>query len=138
MEVVKEHKQDGNTVTDQKSFNPCFNGSCKRTGQELKFSSEQLECFNPCFNGSCKRTMASNMLYIYYRNVSILVLMEVVKELMPEVLRVGNVILSFNPCFNGSCKRTRTNFSDTISKPNSFNPCFNGSCKRTRFIIIYN
>jgi len=36
--------------------------------------------FNPCFNGSCKRTSPKGRLGREWNNVSILVLMEVVKE----------------------------------------------------------
>ncbi len=40
-------------------------------------------CFNPCFNGRCKRTIYTEKLFLQVLYVSILVLMEDVKELKP-------------------------------------------------------
>ena len=61
------------------SFNPCFNGRCKRTGIIINTYNELL-CFNPCFNGRCKRTCWKILGKTGPKEVSILVLMEDVKE----------------------------------------------------------
>ena len=64
----------------QKGFNPCFNGRCKRTNT-FRCSRKTAELsFNPCFNGSCKRTQFKRVYAVHAKKVSILVLMEVVKE----------------------------------------------------------
>ena len=62
------------------SFNPCFNGRCKRTVRNLFRYRMYLIRFNPCFNGRCKRTVILDLYYKYRQCVSILVLMEDVKE----------------------------------------------------------
>ncbi len=41
--------------------------------------------FNPCFNGSCKRTRTGLLYNINIKHVSILVLMEVVKEQFEKI-----------------------------------------------------
>ncbi len=64
-------------------FNPCFNGRCKRTGQQGRAEKLIERCFNPCFNGRCKRTMTSEADTESRIFVSILVLMEDVKEHFP-------------------------------------------------------
>ena len=67
--------------------------------------------FNPCFNGRCKRTMIEKNADIVFHVVSILVLMEDVKELKTAT-KPEDMTFGFNPCFNGRCKRTgrkRTN-----------------------------
>ncbi len=121
----------------------------------LKPRASILECFNPCFNGRCKRTDEYGVRDLAVDGVSILVLMEDVKEpwdfqkwvwrlidvsilvLMEDVKEQELGILldqfgkGFNPCFNGRCKRTVKNVLQTKSYTASFNPCFNGRCKRT-------
>ena len=114
-----------------------------------------MRCFNPCFNGRCKRTCCFSCYTGCSYIVSILVLMEDVKE--PQKWVDGKPIYarSFNPCFNGRCKRTlyHTICCQTIMRVSilvlmedvkehnwlirimfsirCFNPCFNGRCKRT-------
>jgi len=62
MEVVKEHsRKNTKTKSRRNSFNPCFNGSCKRTRYYRIFVQVPIDCFNPCFNGSCKRTMKAEI-----------------------------------------------------------------------------
>ena len=65
-----------------------------------------MSSFNPCFNGRCKRTRQTCKRICNGRGVSILVLMEDVKE--HDIYRAGRTppITGFNPCFNGRCKRT--------------------------------
>ena len=62
-------------------------------------------CFNPCFNGRCKRTAKAKTATCRKHAVSILVLMEDVKELGMQQ-KIIEDSLCFNPCFNGRCKRT--------------------------------
>ena len=56
MEDVKEPMKKIKIGVPQVSFNPCFNGRCKRTGIAMKKPAAMTACFNPCFNGRCKRT----------------------------------------------------------------------------------
>ncbi len=71
--------------------------------------------FNPCFNGRCKRTKEISNVVNKQRLVSILVLMEDVKELSAKRFR-PDLFSGFNPCFNGRCKRTddRTDSKEEI------------------------
>ena len=109
MEDVKEQLLIGLEMLRKLCFNPCFNGRCKRT-QHLNFQSGKSTCFNPCFNGRCKRTLVEVGTYVHpaicfnpcfngrckrtindliksiFSNiVSILVLMEDVKELYNNI-----------------------------------------------------
>ena len=61
-------------------FNPCFNGRCKRTVFESELTLITFGSFNPCFNGRCKRTLFITCFFKIQIFVSILVLMEDVKE----------------------------------------------------------
>ena len=61
--------------------------------------------FNPCFNGRCKRTNLDERKRSLLMLVSILVLMEDVKELV-VFATYSPADACFNPCFNGRCKRT--------------------------------
>ncbi len=63
-----------------KCFNPCFNGRCKRTMTTNITTSNTYMSFNPCFNGRCKRTRIWVIFPQCFFLVSILVLMEDVKE----------------------------------------------------------
>ena len=53
-----------------------------------------------------KEQFVADTTYVYTKPVSILVLMEDVKELTGRLERPRRQ-LSFNPCFNGRCKRTK-------------------------------
>ena len=76
-ELMKTNNEKGKELV---SFNPCFNGRCKRTWMSFVDSQNAGTSFNPCFNGRCKRTMTW--------------------------LSTGLSRGCFNPCFNGRCKRT--------------------------------
>ena len=81
-------------------FNPCFYGS----GSERKFGHggrKKHGCFNPCFYGSGSESKIKCLDEILYRQVSILVFMEVVLKDVCSSLGTGS-LLSFNPCFYGS------------------------------------
>ena len=94
----------------------------------------------PCQNVSILVLMedVKERIVFYYSppssgEVSILVLMEDVKELSPKN---QHDIESpcFNPCFNGRCKRTLPKCVPNHIPALGFNPCFNGRCKRTPLI----
>ena len=60
--------------------------------------------FNPCFNGSVERGVRADSLESGPVRVSILVLMEVLRE-GPQKRRARRQRRCFNPCFNGSVER---------------------------------
>ncbi|AAM30249.1 hypothetical protein MM_0553 [Methanosarcina mazei Go1] len=60
--------------------------------------------FNPCFNGSCSRICRLHEGAQQGRFVSILVLMDLARELIGSLMQKSPES-SFNPCFNGSCSR---------------------------------
>ncbi len=80
MEDVKEPQSGNNNYLPKNGFNPCFNGRCKRTFSSVFSAQKAKGSFNPCFNGRCKRTNYSKPRINRLRSVSILVLMEDVKE----------------------------------------------------------
>ncbi len=67
------------------------------------------------------------------KNVSILVLMEDVKEPDDFLMELFWYDYCFNPCFNGRCKRTDYLLNIANNNDLCFNPCFNGRCKRTLY-----
>ena len=111
------------------SFNPCFDGSVERGRRERPAGRKGERSFNPCFDGSVERGHPSRARFLGFAPVSILVLMEVLREeprsrrcrapihgvsilVLMEVLREGTqparerVFSSgFNPCFDGSVER---------------------------------
>ena len=115
-------------------------------------------CFNPCFNGSVERGKSRLNLAFETLIVSILVLMEVLREapvseelgskgavsilVLMEVLRevttgAKNFSFgeSFNPCFNGSVERGQL-LPRIGTGVSCFNPCFNGSVERGYGILL--
>ena len=60
-------------------FNPCFNGSVER-GLPANPHTARGWRFNPCFNGSVERGRPAPPGFRYHPGVSILVLMEVLRE----------------------------------------------------------
>ena len=88
-------------------------------------------CFNPCFNGSCKRTSFATPNLAQSLQVSILVLMEVVKELLTKLdIIITRFEVSILVLMEVVKERKETGDASEKTKK-SFNPCFNGSCKRT-------
>ena len=104
MEVLREATREMIPMSRFPSFNPCFNGSVERgvRGDDVV---EYLRLrFNPCFNGSVERGHLAHLILKPRLLVSILVLMEVLRE--EQVPRVALYsLLRFNPCFNGSVER---------------------------------
>ena len=86
-------------------------------------------CFNPCFNGSVERGAGRQCEEGDRIGVSILVLMEVLREAVLNANSAGRR-KSFNPCFNGSVERGARAKKKGRAKPLGFNPCFNGSVER--------
>ena len=84
--------------------------------------------FNPCFNGSVERGEGASVNEVVKEAVSILVLMEVLREGKVSVQNPLSAS-SFNPCFNGSVERGPT-APRTKPSASCFNPCFNGSVER--------
>ena len=94
MEDVKERLFLRRKRTLGLSFNPCFNGRCKRTIPVLGRDADGDSSFNPCFNGRCKRTI---FLVRHGKQdvvVSILVLMEDVKEQIIIVIIIFFIFVS--------------------------------------------
>ncbi len=77
-------------------------------------------------SGYCYRLY---LIYIRYKIVSILVLMDV---RLLQIGRYGEPIAywSFNPCFNGCQATAWTSILLRLLMSSSFNPCFNG-CQAT-------
>ena len=91
------------TLAQEIRFNPCFNGSVER-GVLRSTMPMPTTCFNPCFNGSVERGRVGPIPFVDLDRVSILVLMEVLREANPP-RRGGEKYSRFNPCFNGSVER---------------------------------
>ncbi len=111
--------------------------------------------FNPCFNGRCKRTVFRRRSMSRLDVVSILVLMEDVKELWEFSLKRTIVFLVSilvlmedvkEPCWKTTKRfvaqrvsilvlmedvKEPAGYSRRLAIKISFNPCFNGRCKRT-------
>ena len=64
------------------------------------------DSFNPCCDGLYKRTNLENYYEIYTGIVSILVVMDYIKELQQKQQTVYHLSWSFNPCCDGLYKRT--------------------------------
>ena len=104
MELALELIDIEGDKTTHDSFNPCFNGTCFRTGPSLNHSQRdsavsilvlmELALEHHSEDGSHPS-----------KKVSILVLMELALELN-SFFNVSYAIISFNPCFNGTCFRT--------------------------------
>ena len=107
-----------------------------RESERLEAALKLNRSFNPCFNGSCSRIGHRIFKKAELRNVSILVLMDLAREYSPPSLGVPSG-RRFNPCFNGSCSRmnNRKTFREAYYR---FNPCFNGSCSRILSRIVKN
>ena len=117
------------TTSSGWSFNPCFNGSVER-GSRSGLGGEGKKCFNPCFNGSVERGLWSLAKGRAGLKVSILVLMEVLREGRSAAPPSDNCALCFNPCFNGSVERGSATAAAFFAMRSGFNPCFNGSVER--------
>ena len=79
MELALEQETELFLALSLYSFNPCFNGTCFRTGS-MKAVRNCPKCFNPCFNGTCFRTVVGYYSGAMQFYVSILVLMELALE----------------------------------------------------------
>ena len=79
MEVLREDMHGIKSRNGQDRFNPCFNGSVER-GQPFSSTHVTFFCFNPCFNGSVERGTTARDQTRGVSEVSILVLMEVLRE----------------------------------------------------------
>ena len=66
-------------------FNPCFNGISYLTRVALGLKEKGFQGFNPCFNGISYLTHVSEFHPQAYKFVSILVLMESLILLLPEI-----------------------------------------------------
>ena len=85
--------------------------------------------FNPCFNGSVERGKVRSKRHRATQDVSILVLMEVLREAGAGIWLYTRTN-RFNPCFNGSVERGKAEPARRITSRQRFNPCFNGSVER--------
>ena len=89
MEVVKEHTLKDSISNENECFNPCFNGSCKRTRivyiaiykEDTVSILVLMEVVKELKVNNCQKNISNN--------VSILVLMEVVKEHLVRELQSG-------------------------------------------------
>ncbi len=99
--MYKNGNEKGISILDSPGFNPCFNGTMYKNKSHRITISRIQNCFNPCFNGTMyKNTFGVPGAFKGLR-VSILVLM----ELCIKTGGVAEVILfmaGFNPCFNGT------------------------------------
>jgi len=69
----------------EKSFNPCFNGSMYKNFFRVPTIFLSAPCFNPCFNGSMYKNWLLFHLFQFIVLVSILVLMDLcIKTKMNE------------------------------------------------------
>ncbi len=133
------------------SFNPCFSGSCSRIYTCVSLL-HYTYSFNPCFSGSCSRMRLLLRCLLLSHCVSILVLVDLARELplfnFKGVSAIVSILVlvdlaresqahirkqeqkpSFNPCFSGSCSRILLLFH-IRRRLFCFNPCFSGSCSR--------
>ncbi len=85
--------------------------------------------FNPCFRGTCPRTGLEGPPPAAQRRVSILVFVELALGRYHSNCRLLR-LFCFNPCFRGTCPRTLTQSMRKVGM-NCFNPCFRGTCPRT-------
>ena len=115
-------------------------------------------CFNPCCDGLYKRTLEELWQTTWEKYVSILVVMDYIKELIGkqyyllivlvsilvvmdyikeqfEMMRKNWIGFSFNPCCDGLYKRTWLNDVNVINY-SSFNPCCDGLYKRTMYLFL--
>ena len=93
------------TITIYLSFNPCFNGCFSSTSkteeEEAKYKEVSILVLMDVSLQLCHRLSSS-----YILNVSILVLMDVsLQRRLPMTIKAK--VLSFNPCFNGCFSSTR-------------------------------
>ena len=86
--------------------------------------------FNPCSNGSTTRDADASVTTSGTDTVSILVLMEVLRERFCDKSSPEPTSPGFNPCSNGSTTRDLSLTAWTLSIQHSFNPCSNGSTTR--------
>ena len=114
MEVLREEALPRSLVSGAAGFNPCFNGSVER-GVMARLKMTYTDGFNPCFNGSVERGNAKIFRRRADLQVSILVLMEVLREGALRPLQIVSHF-GFNPCFNGSVERGASIFSRRLRR----------------------
>ena len=86
-------------------FNPCFDGSVERGSSPRGVLDRQAAGFNPCFDGSVERGECGAYEGPGRTEVSILVLMEVLREADAHRTARDERKYGFNPCFDGSVER---------------------------------
>ncbi len=115
----------------QKSFNPCFLGTCPQSTVLVR-ACRRPPGFNPCFLGTCPQSLSRSQYTFPACTVSILVFLELalrVPTLTIEPLSRSVSILVFLELALRGYEHT-----PTYCKAYSFNPCFLGTCPQSLYV----